>query len=141
MFFDDLIDKLKNFPKEEMVQNAVKNNQKFVVNLNREQMLDGKDANDAPITPGYAASTKERKRRLGQPTNKVTFFEQGEFHGKMFLKDDREGIEIDSNSNTTKFLVKRSGSDIFGITDKNADKIGDKILPELQRETFLYLIK
>lgn len=135
---DDILNKLKNFPSDELVRKAVEKNEKFGEDLQRDQLDDGVDSKDTPITPGYAASTRAIKRRKGQSTSRVNLKDTGRFHARLKLQTRKDGYQIDGPVSPTTFLVARYG-DVLGHTPKSVELMSEKIKPDLQDETHKYL--
>lgn len=120
--------KLQN---QDKVFKLVLNNSRIknmIIQLNTKGQL-GKGINSqgqslASIGGGYHPITISIKRSKGQPTDKVTLKDTGDFYDT-FSVDVREG-EIVITANTIKDnddLIDRWGSDIIGLTDENLDKL------------------
>lgn len=98
---------------------SIEQNEKALVELNKTQMLDSKDAGNKPLihastgsqylSPAYA----KRKRK-----SKPNLFDTGNFQKQMFMSVDENAQSwfIDSFDNKTKHLVTNYG-EIFGIFD------------------------
>lgn len=141
MILDAIISKIRNYPTEQIVREAVNQNKEFAVDLNRQQMLEGKDAKGNPITPEYTAFTKAIKRRVGQPTDRVTLKFTGKMHREMFLEDQGDGYEFESQDVKSGDLQEKYGIDIFGHTELSEDKMSKQILPALQKGTKEYFTR
>lgn len=143
---DRLIKLLKNFQKLNTQDILIKiytpdKFEKEVLDKNRIDQLynEGVDS-DGIVLPAYAASTVERKRRKGQPTDRVTLKDTGEFYGTfdlIFNSDlDFEIVAEDGE----KGLFDRYGSKIVGWTNENKDEIiqdiQTKFIAEVQRIIF-----
>lgn len=89
--------------------------------LNAEQMYMGKRSDGQEITPAYAPSTIERKKRKGQPFDRVTLRDTGLFHSKIIAYADNEKIYTDSDVDYTEHLVEKYTEKIFGL-DRDSKK-------------------
>lgn len=87
--------------------------------LNTEQMYLGKTADGEQITPGYANSTIAYKKRKGQPYDRVTLRDTGEFYKKMYAKADNDKIFIGSDVEYSHDLSEKYTDKIFGLDKEN----------------------
>ena len=138
---DEVLKLFKNYPTEEITKKAVKKNEEFALDLQREQLFSGTTSRNTPITPQYAASTRRTKQRKGQPTNRVTWRATGRLYAELELKLDNDGFGPISPNVATPFLIARYGNQVLGFTKESEGKISEKILPDLQQETKNYFTK
>lgn len=117
-FKDDLNKHLEDIilSKEEEIINIVTQEQLFKEGIN------GKGIKIMDYQP-YRPSTIKAKIRKGQPTNRVTLRDTGEFYKSMFLVFESDGFYITSSDDKTKYLIKKYGEEIFRITDNNLTKL------------------
>lgn len=117
-FKDDLNKHLEDIilSKEEEIINIVTQEQLFKEGIN------GKGIKIMDYQP-YRPSTIKAKIRKGQPTNRVTLRDTGEFYKSMFLVFEPDGFYITSSDDKTKYLIKKYGEEIFRITDSNLTKL------------------
>ena len=64
-------------------------------------------------------TTEAIKKEKGQPTDRVTLKDTGEFHRSIFVKFEGDKIIIDSDNDLRDKLVKKYGATIFGLTKQN----------------------
>lgn len=101
------------------IQRIVQDNDNIIVDWNAESQLfeEGEDATGkfiasyAPYTP----YTKELKRLKGQPYDRVTLRDEGDFHSSMFVDADRQKFEIKASDWKTKELMHGYGDTILGL--------------------------
>jgi hypothetical protein len=100
-----------------------------VVELNYEQQLfdRGVDANDKRITPGYTPFTVRLKGYRGQPTDRVTLRDEGDFHASFALEFERDEFTVVSGDWKEAKLKEKYGEAILGLTDPNIQKVIDWI--------------
>lgn len=117
-FKDDLNKHLEDIilSKEEEIINIVTQEQLFKEGIN------GKGIKIMDYRP-YRPSTIKAKIRKGQPTNRVTLRDTGEFYKSMFLVFEPDGFYITSSDDKAKYLIKKYGEEIFRITDSNLTKL------------------
>lgn len=96
--------------------------------LNVHQQYDlGQDRNGDAITPEYAESTIRYKRRKGQPTDRVTLQDTGQYHDTFKIRYEAEGFELYANDWKAGFLDKKYGKEIYGLQDEAARELADQI--------------
>lgn len=83
----------------------------------------------------YSDYTIALKAMKGQPTDRVTLRDSGDFHRSFEVETDSEKMTIVASDFKTIKLVNRYGSDIMGLTAENIKKLQmNIILPELIRK-------
>lgn len=92
---------------------------KTISETNADQMFAGLRADDTDIEPAYKPFTIAIKKEKGQPTDRVTLKDTGEFHRSIFVKFEGDKIIIDSDNDLRDKLVKKYGATIFGLTKQN----------------------
>lgn len=134
----ELIKSLKTFEKLLLkeVEKVIRDNMEIVVEMNSEDQLfeQGIDRHGQKIADyaPYSAVTVQIKREKGQPTNRVTLRDEGDFHFSFFIEFSSTGFEIRADDGKTKKLLKGYGEGILGLTEENiTDLAQNYILPEL----------
>lgn len=121
----------------DIVLDAVRVNEDSVLNLNRnEQMYNkGQDSAGQSIRPKYRPYTVRQKARRGQPYDRVTLRDEGDFHESMFIYPDYSGGEFEIRADDPKVpdLQQKYGPNILGLTPDNVIEAGIVIKDELQR--------
>ena len=96
--------------------------------INVHQQYDlGQDRNGDAITPEYAESTIRYKRRKGQPTDRVTLQDTGQYHDTFKIRYENEGFELYANDWKAGFLDKKYGKEIYGLQDEAAMQLADQV--------------
>lgn len=127
---ETLIKNIKEFQvkTDETLLDLVKKEEKFVISLNvDDQLFQGKDANGDEVGPPYTAFTVRLKRKKGQPFDRVTTRDTGDFHKSFFLKFGPSHFEIDATDSKKGQLIRKYGKDIIGLTDENIDFVAAAI--------------
>lgn len=133
---DDLIQKIESIQTDldQITLDAVKSNEKAVLDLNRAQMYSGIKSDGKNIKPQYTRKTKSIKRSKGQPTDRVTLKDTGDFHNSVFISYSNDSfIMLATDSKTTK-LKKKYGRDILGLTDQNVIQTSQIIFDDIGNE-------
>ena len=90
----------------------------------------------------YTARTIQIKQRKGQPYDRVTLRDTGEFYSSLHVEFDDDGFYVTSTDDKAKYLLARYGKTIFRLTNQNfTELLRNYIRPELQqklKEKILY---
>lgn len=122
---------------DQLVLVIVKRLEGWVLELNTEDQLfdQGIKSTGREVRPPYTPYTKLLKRIKGQPTDRVTLRDTGDFHRSFYLDYTGQAVEIKAKDPKTQELVAKYGPDIFGITDANLQFFIDDLFgPELLQE-------
>lgn len=80
----------------------------------------------------YSPTTIAIKEENGQPYDRVTLRDTGDFHHSFYLKIDNEKFEFDAEDWKTRDLLRLYGDEIMGLTDDNIQRLEKEILlPEI----------
>lgn len=80
----------------------------------------------------YTPHTIAIKQVKGQPTNRVTLRDEGDFHRSFYLDINNQGFEIKASDDKTDDLKRKYGRQILGLTDENKAQLAHEyIKPEL----------
>ena len=119
-----------------LMQDIVWNNDAYIVDMNAEEQLFEQGINrlgvDIMDYAPYSPYTIEIKEMKGQPTNRVTLRDEGDFESSFYLQVSDKQFEIKASDFKTEELIKKYGRQILGLTDENiASLIWDYIYPDL----------
>lgn len=110
---------LKNVDLEFEAAESFNESSKEFERLNTEQLYMGITSEGKEITPAYAASTIVRKKSKGQPYDRVTLRDTGQFYQKLDAYADNNKIYIDSDVDYSKYLAEKYTDKIFGLSKDN----------------------
>lgn len=100
---------------------------------NKQLFREGIDG-DGKKLAGYARTTIRLKLRKGQPVDRTTTVDEGDFHASIRIKAFSDRYEITSDVEHDKFIIKRYGSNVLKITDENfREFMINYFLPNLRR--------
>lgn len=122
-----------------LMQDIVWNNDAYIVDMNAEEQLFERGINRLGVEimdyAPYVPVTIEIKEAKGQPTNRVTLRDEGDFESSFFLEVGDKQFEIKASDFKTEDLIKKYGRQILGLTDENiAILIWQYIYPDLMDE-------
>lgn len=104
-----------------------------IEDYNVEQLNKGIKSTGDKIVPPYRPKTIAIKRKKGQPVDKVTLKDYGDFHNQIRVKKYASKFELVSYDEKSEKLQDKYTPDILGITDENIQKIREEILLKLQK--------
>lgn len=80
----------------------------------------------------YAPSTIKAKKKKGQPYDRITLIDHGDFYETYKFTAMKNGFDLfmDGKKESTD-LFKRYGKDVLGLTDKSLDKICELVRDEI----------
>tara|TARA_R110000796_G_scaffold112933_2_gene224620 strand:+ start:453 stop:905 length:453 start_codon:yes stop_codon:yes gene_type:complete len=112
------VEDLQNAINNSIQESISQNNQVILELQTQEQMYQGIDSKGIDIKPAYAASTIKIKRRKGQPTDRVTLFDSGEFYKSLEVIAGKNDAIIRTIISYSVFLVNKY-ADILGLDEEN----------------------
>jgi hypothetical protein len=119
-----------------LIQNIIWENETYIVDMNAEEQLFEQGINRLGVEISdyapYSPVTIEIKEAKGQPTNRVTLRDEGDFESSFFLEVGDKQFEIKASDFKTEDLIKKYGRQILGLTNENIAKlIWQYIYPDL----------
>lgn len=114
--------KFKDILDQELKDEIMRNEEAIVKMVAEEQLyehgIEGRGIGIASYKP-YAPRTIKKKQRKGQPYDRVTLRDTGEFHKSLKVVFDDNGFYVTSTDDKAQYLLKRYGKTIFRLTDEN----------------------
>lgn len=103
---------------------------------NLEQLEAGLDATGQRIEPPYTGTTREIKKQKGQPTDRVTLRDTGDFYRGIVAQVRGQQVENVGTDEKTAALEEKYGPDIVGVSEPHLEDFRQELLlPELQYQT------
>lgn len=104
-----------------------------------EKGIEGRGIEISSYNP-YKPRTIKKKIRKGQPYDRVTLKDTGEFYASLHVEHDDEGFYVTSSDDKSQYLLKRYGKTIFRLTDENLKVLlHDYIRPSLKQKMKEYI--
>lgn len=107
---------------EQSLKEEIENHEDILTDIIRTQLYSGIDGYMREIRPPYAPRTIKIKQRKGQPTDRVTLRDTGEFYNSLRIEFDDSGFRIVSNDDKAKYLIARYGGAILRIQNEDFTK-------------------
>lgn len=135
----DVLEKLKKWEADApkiAIDEAEKEGDEMIILNQDDQLEKGIDNRGRKIKPAYNKLTIKIKKLKGQPTDRVTLHDEGDFYKGMHTERTGKGIYIDSTDKKTEKLVTKYGDDIFGLNKQNLKEFIDSYLKPRMQERF-----
>lgn len=121
------------------ISNILMDNEAYIVEMNATDQLFDQGVNNLGVDISdympYAPITIQIKHDKGQPYNRVTLHDEGDFAGSFFVQVDNDKFEIKAGDFKTLDLMNKYGKQILGLTSENiAELIKSYILPGIIEE-------
>ena len=125
MAFETLITKLKNIDIHDEFQYffELSEIESLVKDMQQQQLNEGKRGDNSDITPEYTPYTKMLKRAKGQPTDRVTLKDRGNFWNSIKTSPTNEFVEIYATDKKTPALLEKYNDEDKEVLGLNSDNI------------------
>lgn len=139
--YGNILIKLHNFEQQldKILIDSVKKFEAEIIDMNTAQLDAGINGEGNPIEPAYTSFTMSIKRSKGQPTDRVTLEDEGDFKRDFFMTTGKDYFALGSSDIKTQKLERKYGKDIFGLTQENIDAVKDLIRPDVIEALKLYI--
>ena len=127
-----------------LIQSIILENEYIITDMNSEDQLYEQGINRLGVNimdyAPYSPLTIEIKKEKGQPYNRVTLRDEGDFEQSFYVKADTQQFTIKAADWKTEDLIQRYGRQILGLTEENKIiLIWAYIYPELKAKTKEYI--
>ena len=117
-------DDLKN---GKLISKVIIDNEDIIVYLNAQEQLYEKGINALGVHISdympYKPLTIRIKKMKGQPTDRVTLRDEGDFEKSFYLSVNNKEFEIKASDWKAEDLVKKYGKDILGLSEDNKNEL------------------
>lgn len=119
-----------------ILQDIILENEAYICDMNAQDQLYEQGINRVGVDimdyAPYSPLTIQIKREKGQPYNRVTLRDEGDFESSFYVEADNEKFAIRASDWKTEDLVRKYGQQILGLTLENRGRlIREYIHPEL----------
>ena len=124
---------------DELAAQIIIENDHVIIDMNTDDQLfekgiDSKGRRLADSDP-YSPFTVGIKKLKGQPTNRVTLKDTGDFHASFKAKKNGSTVTIGADDSKTRDLVDRYGKEIFGLIEENEEEVRiTYVKPEVSKQ-------
>ena len=137
MDFETLRDRIAKFDQgvDQTVIDLCRSHQQLIVSLNvDDQLYQGQNADGSQVSPAYTPFTIRQKKRFGDPYDRVTLRDTGDFHRSFSVVFSPNEFTLVASDPKAVGLERKYGSRIYGLTDASIDILIGTIFPELQNK-------
>jgi hypothetical protein len=108
--------------------------EQYILRSNTEEQLyrRGQDSEGFELMPSYTPFTVQIKRSKGQPTDRVTLLDTGQFHASFYVIWQDTEFEIYAKDVLTPKLAGKYGPEIFGLDDNSQQDLIDNLRQPLK---------
>lgn len=124
---------------EFIVERASDRQEDLMIDLNIAQMQAGKRNDDTRITPEYAPKTIILKKKKGQPYDRVTLRDTGDFHNSLRVKRYPRQKELFAYDVKSEYLQDKYGDGILGLNQLSLNLVKEKMKPLMIRDARNFL--
>lgn len=130
--------KFKEILSEELKNEIMKHEDIIVQMVTQDQLyeqgIEGRGISIMSYQP-YTAKTIRIKQKKGQPYDRVTLRDTGEFYSSLHVEFDDKGFYVTSTDDKAKYLLERYGKTIFRLTNENfSELLRNYIRPSLKEK-------
>ena len=129
--------KLDNFYLPDIFSMIIRDNEKDIVELNREQLREGK-RDDGTMLPDYSPASVAFYGKIAGP---MTLLDTGDFQDAFYIDDSSTAFEIRSSDDKESMLVKEYGANIFGLAQSQRQYMAEEIIKPNLVKSILNLFK
>ena len=105
-----------------IIDEVVRNNEE-AIKIQASQMFSGKLGTGQETSPSYTPFTRSIKRRKGQPSDRVTLRDTGDFQDDIVIDYGPDSFKYDSLDEKRTKLVNKYSEDIFGLNSQGIDEL------------------
>lgn len=110
--------KFKDFL-DDRLRDEILANEHIICDMITDQMFSGYDGRGKKIEPEYTPFTVSIKRQKGQPTDRVTLRDTGDFYSSLRVEFDEGGFYVTSDDSKAAELLEKYGTNIFRLSNQN----------------------
>lgn len=136
---NDIIQVLKTITveeQEEVLLSALKRSERVLIELNQSQLLAGEYSTGEDIRPEYSPITVKIKEAKGQPSDRVTLKDKGDFYQSFFVTTDRFPVMFLATDEKTRSLIQKYGEIIFGLSNQSQEVVRQVIIKGALQEYY-----
>lgn len=119
---------------EQVAADVMEENSQLLADVQAEQMFKGIERSGELINPPYARRTVVIKREKGQPSDRVTLRDTGDFYQGLYVRVEGATLSFGSDDEKTQDLQDKYG-DIFGLSSTfKSEFIRDTLKPAFRKK-------
>lgn len=126
---------------DEELANEIRDNEHVIVDMIKRQLYAGTDGFTTQIVPPYSQRTIKNKLKKGQPIDRVTLRDTGDFYNSLYVEIDEDKFYVTSTDEDLMAILKEKyGSPILRLSNENLSiLLNEYIRPSLKEKLKNYL--
>lgn len=116
---NDILSKYKKIDVQFASESSIQDTGKELASIQQDQLFQGVRSDNSPIEPEYRPRTIGYKQRKGQPYDRVTLKDTGDFYSGIVIDVRQDIFVIDSADVKSGMLQQKYGKNIFGLNDQS----------------------
>ena len=136
------MNKLINGGLVEIVVSSIKENEDYIIELNKRQLIIGKRSDGIDLGE-YSPRSLAIKAYNGRPSisgNKISLHDTGDFWKGFFVNVDNDFIEVLSKDSKANMLIYDWTDKIFGLSDESIRLFQDRVAPIIQDKIMKFIL-
>lgn len=136
------MNKLINGVLVDIIVSTLKENEKYIIELNKRQLIIGKTREGKDLG-NYTARSLQMKSERGQPSisgDKISLHDSGDFWRGFFVNIDKDIVEVLSTDEKTQLLLYHWTDKIFGLSDESIRNLQERVIPTIQDKIMKFII-
>lgn len=134
-----MLRKLESIDVDIAAKVSIDHTKKHAESLQKVQLFQGIGSDDLAIIPSYTKRTKQIKISKGQPIDRVTLRDTGDFYRGIRIDVVGEAIRTDSIDHKSRDLQLKYGEEIFGLGTQARTRYKKILQPEFIKQIKAYL--
>lgn len=139
----NLVYRLRKFKSilDQELTNEILSHEHIIIDMVCEQLYAGIDGYKNRIQPPYATRTVKKKQKKGQPTDRVTLRDTGDFYKSLHVAFDEDGFFVaSSDQELADILRKKYGYPVLRLSNENLSiLLREYIRPSLKEKLKDYI--
>lgn len=117
---------------------AINSNERVLLEIQTQEQLfkKGQGVDSISLYPSYASSTIRQKKKKGQPFDRVTLKDTGDFYNSISIKTQGQQMIITASVSYTQYLLSKYGNSVFGIQPIEFKKFLETYYVPIFKESF-----
>lgn len=114
---------------KDIMEAVIREGEESILSMNTTRLyVKGERTDGSRITPAYTPFTTQIKMGKGQPTDRVTLRDTGDFYRAFYIEYHTDGFEVYSRDYKADALTAKYGEGIFGLTEGDKKYVAEDIL-------------
>lgn len=127
----------------DIARQVVRHFQDDIIEMNQQRLFSGKYTSGEGISPDYTKFTVDTKKKRGQPTDRVTLKDTGDFYESIYVNAGSGSFYTGARDAKTEALQEKyedADSILLGLSEQDKDRFRELTLKEFAQKYFERLL-